>query len=254
MFNITKKEYLEWRFDDRILRIIPWGKGLRIRETKNDFINENWALTEEVQSKNVAIEYDEKLSTITNGKIKATVTDYGKITFYDQSDNILLEEYWRVRRRKKQVDPNAELFVDDNMINQFVSALKVEGRELRPRTEGDYELTVRFESDEDEKIYGMGQYQQKQLDLKFCTLELAHRNSQASVPFALSSKGYGFLWNNPAICSVTFGKNISEWIAKDTEEVDYWICSENSPKQILEAYSEVTGRAPMMPEYGLGLW
>ena len=52
----------------------------------------------------------------------------------------------------------------------------------------------------------MGQYQQDDLDLKYTTLELAHRNSQASVPFVLSSLGYGFLWHNPAIGQVTFGK------------------------------------------------
>jgi alpha-D-xyloside xylohydrolase len=45
----------------------------------------------------------------------------------------------------------------------------------------------------------MGQYQQPWLDLKGCALELAQRNSQASVPFMQSSLGYGLLWNNPAI-------------------------------------------------------
>lgn len=45
----------------------------------------------------------------------------------------------------------------------------------------------------------MGEYQQNILNLKGCTLELAHRNSQASIPFVVSSAGYGFLWNNPAL-------------------------------------------------------
>ncbi len=55
-----------------------------------------------------------------------------------------------------------------------------------------------------EKLYGMGQYQQDILDLKGSTFELAHRNSQASVPFVLSSAGYGFFWHNPAIGRATF--------------------------------------------------
>ena len=50
----------------------------------------------------------------------------------------------------------------------------------------------------------MGQYQQPYLDVKGADLELAHRNSQASVPFMLSSLGYGFLWNNPAVGRVKF--------------------------------------------------
>lgn len=52
----------------------------------------------------------------------------------------------------------------------------------------------------------MGQYQQPWLDLKGCTLELAQRNSQASVPFMQSSLGYGLLWNNPAIGEASFAK------------------------------------------------
>jgi len=48
---------------------------------------------------------------------------------------------------------------------------KVEGREFRPRLGGDYQITARFESDPDERLYGMGQYQQPYLNLKGCKLD-----------------------------------------------------------------------------------
>lgn len=61
-------------------------------------------------------------------------------------------------------------------------------------------MMMRFESqDTHEKLYGMGQYQQPYLNLKGMDLELAYRNSQTSIPFVISSRGYGFLWNNPAL-------------------------------------------------------
>lgn len=62
----------------------------------------------------------------------------------------------------------------------------------------------------------MGQYQQSQLNLKGCKLELAQRNSQATVPFLISNYGYGLLWNNPGIGEVTFANNITEWKISDT--------------------------------------
>lgn len=62
------------------------------------------------------------------------------------------------------------------------------------------------------------------------------------------------LWNNPSLGKVNFAKNITEWQAYDTKEVDYWICTNDSPKEILKDYTAVTGRVPMMPDYGLGLW
>ena len=92
------------------------------------------------------------------------------------------------------------------------------------------------------------------MDLKGCVLELAQRNSQISVPFAVSNLGYGMLWNNPAVGQVTFGKNYTEWIARSTKQMDYWLTVADGPKQILENYTAVTGRAPMFPEDRMGLW
>ena len=58
------------------------------------------------------------------------------------------------------------------------------GREYKGVIGGsDYCLTVRFDANDKEKFYGMGQYQQSHLNLKGSLLELAQRNSQISVPF-----------------------------------------------------------------------
>ena len=254
MFDVNELNYLSWHYDDQKLRIIPWGSGLRVQATRYQFNDENWALSQPVQSNNMVVKYGEAESTITNGQIRATVNQYGKVTFFNQNNDMVLEEYWRVRKRAKKETKSGDLLVDENMVNQFVSALKIEGRTLTPNPAGDYKGVVRFESASDERIYGLGQYQQEDVDMKYCTLELAHRNSQSSIPFALSSKGYGFLWNNPAIGQVNFAKNVTEWIAEDTQTIDYWVCVGDSPKEITKQYTAVTGRPPMMPEYGLGLW
>ena len=111
---------------------------------------------------------------------------------------MLLEEFVRNREDK---------FADTS------SSLLIQAREFKPLIGGDYALSMRFVSNPDEKIYGMGQYQQDFLNLKGADLELAHRNSQASVPFMISSLGYGFLWNNPAVGRVNFARNITTWDA-----------------------------------------
>jgi len=92
------------------------------------------------------------------------------------------------------------------------------------------------------------------LNLKGYTLELAQRNSQVSIPFYVSSAGYGFLWNNPALGQVSFSYNATQWTADVTKQLDYWITAGDTPAEIEEAYAGVTGKVPMMPEYGLGLW
>lgn len=128
---------------------------------------------------------------------------------HNSGGDLLLEEY--ARHRRDLTDPKC-------------SALEIEAREFKPIPGGDYHLTMRLESvSSKEKIYGMGQYQQDSLDLKGHDLELAHRNSQASVPFALSSLGYGLLWNNPAIGRAVLGKNVMSFEAYSTKVLDYWI-------------------------------
>ena len=128
-------------------------------------------------------------------------------------------------------------------------------RELKPIPGStDYELTMRFEAFDDEKIFGMGQYQEKNLNKKGAMLELAHRNSQASVPFMVSSRGYGVFLEQPGNRNSSFGANKTEWYAKSTKKLDYFITAGDTPFEIEEQYSAATGRTPMMPEYGMGYW
>ena len=134
------------------------------------------------------------------------------------------------------------------------NALHLFNRHFEPIPGGDYRLTVYFNANEDEKLYGMGQYQQESLDLKGTVLELAQRNSQASVPFVLSSLGYGFFWHNPAVGRASFATNGTLWEAQSTKQLDYLVYVGDTPAEIVQAYVASTGLPPMMPEYGLGFW
>ncbi|KAI9150105.1 hypothetical protein HJFPF1_09860 [Paramyrothecium foliicola] len=232
---------LVYGFDAERLWIESWGQNaLRVRATKQSTMpREDWALLPPTQTQS-DIKIEENSATITNGSIKAVVTKGGKVTVWNASGKLLLEEF--ARNLHDVNDPKA-------------SALGIEAREFKPIIGGDYQLTARFESlDPKEKLFGMGQYQQPLLDIKGQQLELAHRNSQASVPFVLSSLGYGFLWNNPAVGKAIFGKNLTSYEALSTKALDYWIVAGDTPAAIVEAYADATGKVPMMPEYGLGFW
>ena len=236
------------------VRIESWGKdALRVRASLSPAFTENhWALTEPTAkcSATVAIEEEDhwvgdgtvdkkQIASITNGRIKAVVNFAGIISFY-RDHELILREYFRNY---------------DGTLSRESRCLKLVNREWKGVIGGsEYTLNVKFESNKGEKLFGMGQYQQDCMDLKGCVLELAQRNSQISVPFAVSSLGYGFLWNNPAVGHVTFGKNYTEWNARATRQMDYWITVADAPRQLLENYTAVTGRAEMFPEDLMGLW
>ncbi len=232
---------LYYRYNHETVLVEPWGKNaFRIRAWKQgERPQENWALTESVSSL-ATLRKEDDVWIVTNGKLSIQLTSGGKLSAFNQKGKKLLEEYHRNRRDFK--DPKC-------------SAIEVEAREFRPIPGGNYHLTARFESlDAAEKLYGMGQYQQPYLNLKGADLELAQRNSQASVPFLLSSLGYGLLWNNPSVGRAVLGKNIMSFESYSSCCLDYWVVAGDSPAEILKGYASVTGTVPMMPEYGLGFW
>ena len=53
-----------------------------------------------------------------------------------------------------------------------------------------------FESPADEKLFGLGQYQDGLWDWRGLPIELRQLNTQISIPMLISSKGYGLLWDN----------------------------------------------------------
>jgi alpha-D-xyloside xylohydrolase len=59
-----------------------------------------------------------------------------------------------------------------------------------------------------------------------------------------SSLGYGLLWNNPAIGEANFAKNQTIWLARVTQEMDYWITAADSVQQLTRQYAKATGTPP----------
>jgi alpha-D-xyloside xylohydrolase len=118
---------------------------------------------------------------------------------------------------------------------------------------GSSEIHQQFAAYDGERIYGMGQRTHGYLDHKGLSLDLVQRNAEVSIPFAVSSRGYGFLWNNPAIGKVEFATNFTRWTADQAQAIDYWITA-GTPAQILGRYADATGHAPELPEWASGFW
>jgi alpha-D-xyloside xylohydrolase len=233
-----------WRGDGETLVVEPWGlNSFRVRATlQSEILYSDVALLRP-EAAHCDVVLHGSRATIANGKLRAvldaaTVEHPGagylvnrcSVSFYNTAGKLLFSELGSG------------------------GSLHLTARQLRPRLGGDVTVTASFTAVPDEKLYGMGQYQQPFLDIKGCTFELAHRNSQASVPFVLSSAGYGFLWHNPAIGRATFAKNRTEWFAESTRQLDYWMTAGDTPAEITAAYADATGHAPTMPERGLGFW
>ena len=250
----TTGDRIVWRGGGETVVVEPWGvDSVRVRAAMGEVLDTDWALLTPAPATGVRIAVEGSLDagdgagtvavTLVHGRLRATLVatrgyewqtgahmHRAHLSFRDADGRLLLQE----------CDPGG--------------ALKLAGRTFTPLAGGSYRAELALQGPADEHLAGMGQYQQDLLDLKGSTLELAHRNSQASVPFVLSSAGYGFLWHNPAIGRATFATNGTRWTAECTDQIDYWVTAGATPAAITSAYADATGHAPMMPEHGLGFW
>jgi alpha-D-xyloside xylohydrolase len=90
----------------------------------------------------------------------------------------------------------------EDATGRLISAEIPGGRSFRPVTlAGAHEYAIRqqFADTPGEAFYGLGQHQQGLIDYKGKDVTLAQHNMDVAVPFVLSSRDYGILWDNDSI-------------------------------------------------------
>ena len=95
------------------------------------------------------------------------------------------------------VDQQAKLLTATDREGKVV--FKAKAHELKAATvqqEPTRDATLVIESPADEFLYGLGQFQDGYLNVRGLTRRLTQVNTQIAIPFLLSNKGYGLLWNN----------------------------------------------------------
>lgn len=83
-----------------------------------------------------------------------------------------------------------------------ILAEQPDGRSFTPVTvQGQpfYAIRQQFASPPDEAFYGLGQHQQGTMNYKGKDVELAQHNMDIAIPFVVSSRNYGVLWDNNSI-------------------------------------------------------
>lgn len=95
-----------------------------------------------------------------------------------------------------------------------------DGRSLSPSKLGKEDVFIArqaFESPSSERIYGTGCFQDGALDLRQLPRRLTQVNTQISLPFTLSSQGYGLIWLNPGLSELN---PVSKQIALSRISID----------------------------------
>ena len=185
--------------------------------------------------RNVCFLYFILLSTFVCGNINATVSDNNELCFWRGHDSIIVMpladnavrivkkvgevyelpemvyvegksvRFKSVKRNGKDIIILKKLVIE--VSENTIAFLSPDGRLLLKEKEHNispsqiqngrtYISMQGFHSPEDEHLYGLGQFQDNNLDVRGLTRRLTQVNTQISIPFIMSNKGYGLLWNN----------------------------------------------------------
>ncbi|MFR1129910.1 MAG: TIM-barrel domain-containing protein, partial [Enterocloster bolteae] len=234
----TEGNRIIWETAGELVYIEPYGRdAIRFRSSKSLRIDEalNWTLEEPASPEGVIIEADDEKACMTNGKIQVTITGDGTVTYRNtRTGKVLLEEYW----------------IDGRV---HTAPLR-RAREYRVTSGNQFKISLYFKAEPGEHFYGMGQDANDCFDLKGSTVELLQKNGKCTIPYTYSSRGYGFIWNNPAIGRAEFVNNHTMWHVQCAKQIDYVIIAGDTPGEINEKFTAITGRAPMLPEWAAGFW
>ena len=182
-FCSSQKSFNTYLLDNNTVIVKINKAKLGITVWSNEIIQVRYTLADSFSSKkslflqeknftkpNFKVSEGNQLVVITTAELTAKVNKIsGQVSFFDKNGNSLLKE---------KADA---------------------GKSFTPTSFEGYQtqsLKQQFESPPDEAIYGLGQHQDRLLNIKGYDLDLYQHNTEVYIPFFVSTKGYGLLWNN----------------------------------------------------------
>lgn len=127
----------------------------------------------------------------------------------------------------------------------------------RPDDPPFYTVGASFSAADDEHDYGMGQNQEGYLDHRGHVLRCAHDynapgGQSVCVPFLITNKGYGLIWDNPSKTTASFGFDGQNTFTSEVgQRVSFFIIA-GGYDAIYKGYRQLTGDTPIPPKSAFG--
>jgi alpha-D-xyloside xylohydrolase len=139
--------------------------------------------------------------------------------------------------------------------------LEMSGWEMAPHVvngEKTFRVGASFAAPADEHYYGLGQNQEGILDYRGRTIDCKHfydapAGETVCVPFLVTNKGYGIVWDNPSDTVISpglHGKTV--WHSNVGERVSYFVIVGATLDELYAGYRRVTGITPLPPKAAFG--
>ena len=170
---------------------------------------------------------DPKLITVTTSRLKIEITRAdSSIIFYDSAGHKLTQENTRTLT---PTEVNGEkTYHSERFVNMW---------------------------DTQEAFYGLGQHQAGVWNYRGESVDLSQDNTNISIPFLLSSNGYGIFWNNGSRSRFNNRFVHAFYLSSDVADaMDYYFFYGPDFDRLIADYRELTGPAPLFGKWAYGYW
>jgi len=139
--------------------------------------------------------------------------------------------------------------------------LSMSGWEMAPHSvngEKTFRVGATFTAPADEHYYGLGQNQEGVLDYRGRTIDCKHyydapAGETVCVPFMVTNKGYGIVWDNPSETVISAGLNgQTSWRSSVGERISYFVITGATLDELYAGYRKLSGATPLPPKAAFG--
>ena len=117
-----------------------------------------------------------------------------------------------------------------------------------------FSISQQFSLSPDEGVYGLGQHQNGYFNYRDKTVKLVQTNTDAVIPFLISTRNYGILWDNYSKTIFSDGTKGTSFWSDAADNVDYYFICGNNMDKVIAGYRYLTGQAPMYGKWAYGYW
>jgi len=103
-------------------------------------------------------------------------------------------------------------------------------------------------------LYGLGQYRGAMMNWRGRTVQMIQSNTEVVVPFLLSNRGWGLLWDNASETEFRDDATGMRLASEAGDAVDYYVCAGANADAVIAGYRQLTGAAPLPPLWAFGYW
>jgi alpha-D-xyloside xylohydrolase len=170
---------------------------------------------------------DPKLITLATSRVKIEITRAdSSLIFYDSTGHKLTQENTRTLT---PTEVNGEkTYHSERFVNMW---------------------------DTQEAFYGLGQHQAGVWNYRGESVDLSQDNTNISIPFLLSSNGYGIFWNNGSRSRFNNRFVHALYLSSEvSDSMDYYFFYGPDFDHLIADYRELTGAAPLFAKWAYGYW